>query len=369
MKQDIPDHIERIAPYVPGRPEEDLPQSPGSEPPVKLASNENSLGPSPLALEAARAALAQSHRYPDGSGRPLRGALSRCYQVPPEQVILGNGSTELVELLARTFLGSEGWAVMAEQTFIMYRIAVLAVNGNAREIPLRRGRYDIEAMAAACDDRTVLVYIANPDNPTGTYVTHAEMEHYFLNVPPTAITVLDEAYAEYMERPDYPSGVEWLKAGRRVVVLRTFSKAYGLAGLRVGYGLAPADLVVGMERVRSPFNTSRVGQAAALGALEDHGHVERSRALVQTGREFLEIEFKRRGLSYTASVTNFVLLDVGRDAEEVHRALMERGVITRPMGPYRFPTSLRITVGTEAENRRLLAALDRVLGDPGGPLP
>jgi histidinol-phosphate aminotransferase len=365
VSHDLPDHISRISPYVPGRPEEDLGCPPGGESPLKMASNENPLGPSPRALESARAALEQSHRYPDGSGRRLRAALSRRFQLPPDQIVLGNGSTELVELLARTFLGGEGWAVMAERTFIMYRIAVMAVNGNAREVPLRGMRLDLMAMAAACDSRTVLVYIANPDNPTGTYVTREELEEYFRCVPPGVLTVLDEAYAEYLERSDYPSGVDSLRQGRRVAVLRTFSKAYGLAGLRVGYGLAPADVVSGMERIRSPFNTSRVAQAAALGALEDHEHVARSRSLAQEGREYLESEFQRRGWSYVPSVTNFVLLDLKRDAEEIHLRLMERGVIARPLGPYRLPSSLRVTVGTAIENRRFLEALDQVLSDSG----
>jgi histidinol-phosphate aminotransferase len=365
VSQRLPDHIARIAPYVPGRPEEDLERDPAGEPPAKLASNENPLGPSPLALNAARSALEQSHRYPDGSGRHLRAALSRKFRLPVEQIILGNGSTELVELLARTFLGRDAWAVMAEQTFVMYRIAVMAVNGNAREVPLREMHHDLEAMAAACDERTVLAYIANPDNPTGTYATQEAVERFLGRVPSSVLTVLDEAYAEYMDRADYPSGVELLRRGERVAVLRTFSKAFGLAGLRVGFGLAPPDVVSGMERVRSPFNTSRVAQAAALAALEDQQHLERSREAVREGRELLEREFRRRGLAYVPSVTNFVLVDVGRDAEAVHRGLMERGVIARPMGPYRFPTSLRVTVGTAPENWRFLLALDAVLSESG----
>jgi histidinol-phosphate aminotransferase len=366
MSQGLPDNIARIRPYVPGRNEEDVEAGPGAAPPLKLASNENPLGPSPLALEAARSALAQCHRYPDGSGRRLRAALAEKFRLPEEQIILGNGSTELVELLARTFLGREGWAVMAQHTFVMYRIAVQSVNGNAREVPLRAMRHDLEAMsAAACAPATVLVYIANPDNPTGTYVTSAEMERYFSTIPEKVITVLDEAYAEFMEREDYPSGVELLRGGKRVVVLRTFSKAYGLAGLRLGFGLAPADLISGMERVRSPFNTSRVAQAAGLAALGDAEHVARSRGVVAQGREFLESELRRRGLSFVPSVTNFILLDAARSAQEVHRALMARGVIARPLGPYGLPTCLRVSVGTPAENARFLQALDAALGQSG----
>lgn len=362
MSPRLPDHIARIAPYVPGTSQEDLPDAPGAPPPVRIASNENPLGPSPRAMEAARKALPHSHRYPDGSGRLLRQALSSRLHVPVKQVVLGNGSTELVELLARTFLGPDGWGVMAEQAFVMYKIAVMAVNGHAREVPLRDMRHDLEALAAACDERTVLVYIANPNNPTGTYASTAELRRYFERVPPGVITVLDEAYAEYIDRPDYPSGLEFLHRGERIVVLRTFSKIYGLAGLRLGYGLAPADVVEGIERIRSPFNTSRIAQAAALAALDDQEHVDRSRVLNREGMALLEGEFSARGLRFVPSVANFILLDVGRDAEGVYQALLGEGVIPRPVGAYGFPTCLRVTVGTGPENWRLLSALDRVLG-------
>jgi histidinol-phosphate aminotransferase len=210
------------------------------------------------------------------------------------------------------------------------------------------------------------VYIANPNNPTGTYVTRGELEDYFRRVPPGVLTVLDEAYSEYLVAPDYPSGREALRQGRRVVVLHTFSKAYGLAGLRIGYGLAPPDVVEGLERVRSPFNTSRIGQVAALAALDDQEHLERSRTVNQEGLRFLEAEFGRRGLAGVRSVANFILVDFGRDAGPIDQALLRQGVITRPMTAYGLPTCLRISVGTEPENRRLLEALDRArAGGPG----
>ncbi len=361
MNRRLPDHIAGIAPYVPGRPEESIGEVAGGAQPIKIASNENPLGPSPRALEAAVNALRQSHRYPDGSGHLLREALAALHRLPASQILLGNGSTELVELLARTFLGRDGWAIMAGQSFVMYRIAVTAVNGRAREVPLNGMRHDLEAMAAACGPQTVLVYIANPNNPTGTYVTAEQIERYFDRLPAGLITVLDEAYAEYIDRPDYPSGLDLLRQGKRIVVLRTFSKIYGLAGLRIGYCAAPADLVEGMERVRSPFNTSRIAQAAALAALEDEEHLERSRTENRAGMVRLEEGFRRRKLSFVPSVANFVLVDVERDAEEVHQALLRQGVIARPMGPYRFPTSLRVTIGTEPQIELFLRALDGVL--------
>ena len=361
MSANPPDHISRITPYQPGKTEDDVPTAGGSEKPLKLASNENPLGPSPRAVAAARQTLDQCHRYPDGSGRLLREALSRRLRLPGQQILLGNGSTELVELLARTFLGRDGWAVMARQSFPMYRLAVMAVNGHCREVPLRNSRHDLIAMAQAADKDTLLLYIANPNNPTGTYVTAGELEEYFRQVPDSVITVLDEAYAEYLDLPDYPSGLESLRRGRRLVVLRTFSKAYGLAGLRIGYALAPENLVSEMEKIRSPFNTSRVAQAAALAALDDEEHLARSRNTNRTGLRILEQELRLRGVSFTSSVANFVLVHFGRPSEEVYQALLREGIITRPMTQYGFPEALRITVGAEGELRRFLGALDRVL--------
>jgi len=350
----------RFTPYLPGTPEEDIPVREGGDRPLKLASNENPLGPSPKALEAAQDALQHSHRYPEGSGRLLREELSRRWGFPADQVLLGNGSTEIVEILARSFVGGGGWAVTATPSFIMYRIAVLAANGFCREIPLRNQRYDLQAMAAACDESTTLVYIANPNNPTGTYVTKTELEDYFQRVPDTVLTVLDEAYGEYLTRKDYPSGVEFLRQRRRIIVLRTFSKAYGLAGIRLGYALASQEIIALLERFRSPFNTSRVAQAAALAALGDEQHLVRSRQSNQSGLQFLEQALTSRGIRFTPSVANFLLVHCDAAAEVVYQALLQEGVITRPMASYGLPNSLRITIGTEAENRRLLAALEQV---------
>jgi histidinol-phosphate aminotransferase len=364
MSARIPEHLSGLMPYVPGQSEESAGAGERFEAPVKLASNENPLGPSPRALEAARAELERSHRYPEGTGKQLREALGRRLGVPEKQIILGNGSTELVELLVRTFQGPEAYSVVPEGTFIMYRIAILAARGRLREVPLRDWRIDPAAVAAACDADTPLVFLANPNNPTGTYFTTSELEAYFRRVPRGVITVLDEAYREYLQQRDYPSGLDALRQGRTVVVLRTFSKAHGLAGLRVGYGVGPPDLIEAMEKVRSPFNTNRVAQAAALAALEDSEHLAATQETNRIGLEFLAAELARRGLEFTPSVANFYLVHFERDAEEVFRELLAEGVITRPMGPYGFARSLRISVGTPSQNQRLLGALDRVLGGP-----
>jgi histidinol-phosphate aminotransferase len=349
----------RFAPYVPGGSVEDLPTKPGAEGPLKLASNENSLGPSPMALEAARRALLQSHRYPEGSGRLLREALSRRWSLPVEQVLLGNGSTEIVEMLARTLVGAEGWAVMATPSFVMYRIAVLAANGHCREVPLEDMQFDLRAVAAACAETTSLVYLANPNNPTGTYATKTQMEDYFQRVPESVITVLDEAYGEYLDRADYPSGADFLRQGRQVIVLRTFSKIYGLAGMRMGYALASPQIVAALDRTRSPFNTNRVAQAAALAALGDEEHIKRSQKSNRLGLQYLEQGLASSGIPFTPSVANFLLVHCAAGAEAVYEALLQKGIMTRPMGPYGLPNSLRITVGTEKENRRLMAALQQ----------
>lgn len=363
MSSKLPRHVLRIPQYEPGMPEEDLASGEGGGRPLKLASNENPLGPSPLAVEAARGALEQIHRYPDGSGRLLREALAARWSFPAEQIVLGNGSTELVELLARAFLGGTAGAVIAKQSFIMYRIAVLAAKGRCLEVALRDMRYDLPRMARECDRGTALVYIANPNNPTGTYVSAAEMEEYFRTVPASVLTVLDEAYGEYVEAADYPSGLDFLRQGRNLVVLRTFSKAYGLAGLRLGYALASREVVATLERLRSPFNTSRIAQSAGVAALQDVEHLSRSRASNRAGLHMLQAELGRRGIRHVSSVANFLLVDFERPGEDVYRGLLKHGVITRPMAAYGFPQAVRITVGAEAENARLLAALDHLAAD------
>jgi histidinol-phosphate aminotransferase len=268
-------------------------------------------------------------------------------------------------MLARALVGRGGWAVTATPSFIMYRIAVLAAGGSCREVPLKNQRFDLKAMAAACDESASLVYIANPNNPTGTYVTRTELEDYLGRVPDSVLTVLDEAYGEYLDQDDYPSGADFLRQGSRIIVLRTFSKAYGLAGIRMGYALGTQEVIALLDRGRSPFNTSRVAQAAALAALEDQEHIQRSREVNLAGLQFLQQALTRLQIQFTPSVANFLLVHCEGPAETAYEALLERGVITRPMGPYGLPDALRITVGTEPQNRRLLTALEEVLRGPG----
>ncbi len=361
----IPNHLKQFRPYVPGKPIDEAERELGIERFVKLASNENPLGPSPRALEALHAACAGVNRYPDGSGHALRHALARRLGCDPSQIVLGNGSTELVEILAKSLLADGMGAVIAEQAFIMYRIAVLAMAAPLVQVPLLDNCHDLERMAAACDERTALVYIGNPNNPTGTYVGRERLNAYFARVPPHVLTVVDEAYFEYVGADDYPNCLEYLNAGHNVVVLRTFSKIHGLAGLRIGYGITASEFAHTLEAVRSPFNTSAVAQAAALAALDDTGHVERSRRQNATETRFLQDELTRRGIPYVPGVTNFILLRTGLQSEELYQRLLRQGVIVRPMAAYGFPNSARVSIGTRPENLRFLTALDRVLAESG----
>lgn len=356
-----PAHLEGLDRYEPGLSLEQAARDSGLREVVKLASNENPLGPSPRAVEAARAALHRVHRYPDGPATALRTALARRLGVAEAQVVVGNGSTELIDLLARAFLGPEDNAVISEGAFARFAQVVRARNGRARLVPMRDRAHDLVAMRAAMDARTRLVYVANPNNPTGTWSRKAEVEALLADLPPDVLVVLDEAYFEYAEDPDYPDGVEWVRAGRPVAVLRTFSKVHGLAGLRVGYAVAAPEVVEAVDVVREPFNSNVPAQAAALAALEDTAHVRKTVELTRTERTRLAAALRERGLTVPPSLANFLYVDLGRDAGPVYRGLVAEGVIVRPLRAYGFDTALRISIGSPEENARLLTALDAVL--------
>lgn len=357
----IPDHIRAIVPYVPGKPIEETERQLGLRRVVKLASNENPLGPSARAVEAIREAAARVHRYPDGGALALRQVLGTRLGIPAAQIVPGNGSTELVEIIAKAFLGPDRGAVVGAPAFIMYSIAVRGMGAPLRVVPLVDDRHDVRAMAGACDGSTALVYIGNPNNPTGTYVDRAAMEEYFRMVPPHVLTVVDEAYRDYVEAIDYPDCVEFLRAGSPVAVLRTFSKIHGLAGLRLGYAITPRVVAAALEAVRSPFNTSIPAQAAAVAALEDDAHIRRSRQENARERAFLSGELARRGLSFVPSMTNFLLVRSPMRGEELFQNLLRQGVIVRPMESYGYPDGVRVSVGTHDEVLRFLEALDIVL--------
>ncbi|MEW6337979.1 MAG: histidinol-phosphate transaminase [Acidobacteriota bacterium] len=357
-----PDYIRKLAVYVPGKPIEEVQRELGVSDIVKLASNENPLGTSPLALAAVERALPNLNRYPDGSGYALRKVLAALHGVETDQVILGSGSVELIEMLARAYLADGDEAVYSQQSFVSYKLAVDQVNGAAVTPPATAGHaHDLPALAAAVTERTKLVYLANPCNPTGTMFSRAELDAYFAVAGDRALTVLDQAYHEFVDRPDYPDGLDDLKAGRNVIVLRTFSKIYGLAGLRIGYGLGPVDVIATLNRVRSPFNTSSLAQVAALAALEDGEWVTRTREHNRAELRFLQAALAARGVCFVPSATNFVLVEFDTDVKELFLRFQQLGVIIRPLAGPGLADCARVSVGSRYENERFLAALDALV--------
>jgi histidinol-phosphate aminotransferase len=356
------EHILGIAPYEPGKPVEELERELGIHDAIKLASNENPLGPSDRVQRAITGALAALNRYPDGSGYYLRQALARKHEVTADQVVIGNGSNELIELIVRTFLRPGDEAVVPHPSFVVYPMIVQAAGGIRVMVMLRDSRIDLEAMARAITPMTKIVFIANPNNPTATIVTGDEVEHFMSRVPDRTIVVFDEAYLEFAQGPDFPDTLAYVAQGRKVVVLRTFSKSASLAGLRVGYGVADADAVSLMNRIRQPFNVNALAQVAALAALDDESHTLECVRMIEAGRHYLYDEFNALGVKYVPSRANFILVDVGRSASDIYQRLLKEGVIVRPLTPFGMESALRITVGTPQENRRLIKALRAVLG-------
>ena len=356
----IPPWLVSLVPYQPGKPIEEVEREYGIGHSIKLASNENPLGPSPRATAALAAAIQGVHRYPDGGGFYLKAKLAMRLGVGADQVVLGNGSNEILELLARCFLRPGEDAVMSEQAFVVYASVVQAAAGIPRAVPLRDFTHDLEGILAAVRKSTRLVFLGNPNNPTGTIYRRAAFERFLERIGKDVLVVADDAYAEYVDDPEYPQTLAYLKSGRLLVTLRTFSKIYGLAGLRIGYGVGPAEIMEVLERVRQPFNVNQLAQVAALAALDDEEHVERSRRTNRQGMRFLESAFARLGLAWVPSQANFVLVRVG-DGAAVYAKLLRQGVIVRPVGGYGFPEHVRVTVGTGEENRRFIAALERAL--------
>jgi histidinol-phosphate aminotransferase len=358
----VPEWIRSLAPYPPGMPIEELERELGIRDSIKLASNENPLGPSPKALAAIAAALASLHRYPDGSAFYLKRRLAERLGVAFEELVVGNGSNEIIELVVRTFLRPGDEAVMADQAFVVYRLVVQAAGGTPRIVPLRDFTHDLEAIAAAICPRTRLVFLANPNNPTGTIFRRTAWETFLRRVPSHVVVVADDAYAEYVDDPEYPDTIRSRGDGSvAVVTLRTFSKLYGLAGLRVGYGVASPAVIDAIGRIRQPFNVNSLALVGALAALDDEEHVRRTLALNRDGMAYLVAAFRRLGLEHVPSAANFVLVRVG-EAGRAYQALLRRGVIVRPMDVYGFPAHMRVTVGTRAENERFVEALAAVLG-------
>jgi histidinol-phosphate aminotransferase len=353
-----PSYVRSIAPYQPGKPISELAREMGLEESgiVKLASNENPRGIGPRTRAAIEGAIGEVARYPDGGGFALKQALSARHAVDAASIVLGNGSNDVLELVALAFLGPGRAAVMSQHAFAVYPLATQARGARSIVVPARDYGHDLEAMARAIDEETYVLWIANPNNPTGTLAAPEALEAFLRRVPERVVVVLDEAYNEYLAPGLRADSVKWLKRHPNLVVTRTFSKAYGLAGLRVGYGLAHASVADVMNRVRQPFNVNSIGLAAAAAALDDMEFVARSYAENLQGLKQLEEGARALGLEFIPSHGNFITLRVGK-AAEIFKRLLRRGVIVRPVAGYGLPEHLRVTVGTEQENERFLAAL------------
>ena len=357
--------VQALQPYQPGKPLADLEREYGIREAVKLASNENPLGPSPMALEVIRTQLQDLARYPDGNGFALKAALAAKHGVQAAQITLGNGSNDILELLARAFVTPDNEVIFSQHAFAVYPIVTQAVGAQAVITPARDWGHDLEAMSAAINDRTRLIFIANPNNPTGTWLKQQQLEQFLSRVPPQVVVVLDEAYFEYASDPamgasDYPNGMQWVKTYPNLVVTRTFSKAYGLAGLRVGYSVSQIAIADLLNRVRQPFNVNSLALAAAEAALQDQTHLAKGLACNIKGLQQYVQAFNDMGLEYIPSIANFICVKVG-DAAGVYEQLLRLGVIVRPVANYAMPEYLRITVGTAEENQRCISALQQVL--------
>jgi histidinol-phosphate aminotransferase len=360
----FPAHLQGLDRFEAGKPIAEVQRELGLRDVIKLASNENPLGPSPRAVAAAHAALAGVNRYPDPQATELRQALSAHLDMPVEQILAGNGSVEIIDLVARALLGPGDNAVISEHAFVRFRQIVAAHNHGARLVPMRDWTHDLAAMARAIDARTRLVFIANPNNPTGTWNRRAELEALVEALPAGCLLVLDEAYFEYAEDPDYPNGIELVRRGAPVLVTRTFSKVYGLGGIRAGYAVAAPEVLDAVLVIREAFGTNSLAQAAAAAALGDAPHVRRSVELNRKEKPRLAEALVARGFTVLPSLTNFVTFDTGRSGREVFQKLLARGVIVRPLDPYGMASFLRVSVGTPPENDAFLSALDAVLPRP-----
>ncbi len=351
-----PKHISSIQPYQPGKPIEELERELGITDSVKLASNENPVGPSPRAVKELQKNLADLNRYPDGSCYYLRSALAKKLRVKQGSLIFGNGSNEIIELAVRTFISSGDQAIMAHPSFVVYSTIVQAAKGKSVVVPLKDMKHDLKTMASKITKKTKMIFIANPNNPTGTINTKKEMDAFMKKVPDGVLVVVDEAYYEYVESRDYPDSMNYLKKGRDILILRTFSKIYGLAALRIGYGISTAGIVEEMNKIRQPFNVNTLSQKAALAALKDDKHLKKANSVNHKGKKYLYKELDKLNIKYIPTEANFIFMLLGNEsAPKLYKSLLKQGVIIRPMGP----AAARVTIGLPAENKRFIEALKK----------
>jgi histidinol-phosphate aminotransferase len=353
--------LRELVSYEPGKPIEDVARELGLRPEqiIKMASNENPLGPSPKALAAMQEMLLRSHYYPDGGGYYLREAIAQKVRVTRQHVILGCGSNEIIEFIGKAFLNPGDDIIMARHAFVVYKLMATLFGANTIEVPDPEFAHDLDAMLAAITPQTKEIFIANPNNPTGTLLAQEEIDRFMARVPEEVVVVFDEAYYEFL--PDPPDTLKFVREGRNVVVLRTFSKIQGLANLRIGYGIAKPDLVDVLQKTRQPFNANGIAQAGALAGILDDEHQQRTRELTWEGRDFLQREFSAAGLEFVPSHANFVLVRVG-DGKRIFSELMKRGIIIRDMNAYGLPEWIRVSIGTMEQNRRFMEELRGLIG-------
>lgn len=360
VKQLVRNCVLKIKPYKPGKPIEELKREFNLRNIRKMASNENALGASAKAVAAIKKHLADINRYPDGECFYLKKALAKKYGLKAESLIIGNGSDEIINLAVRAFINKGDEVVIAEPTFLIYKLAATLADAKVITVPLKAYRYDLAAIKSKITNRTKLVFIANPDNPTGSYVTRDEIENFLRGLPKQVIVFFDEAYYEYVESKDYPNTMEYLGRGH-IIISRSFSKIYGMAGLRIGWATASREIIGYLNSVREPFNVNRLAQVAAGAALDDKKHVERSKKMVRIGRKFLCEEFNKLNLFYVRSVTNFILVNLGGKAGFIYNRLLGKGIIVREMSDWGLSNFIRVTIGTMPENRLFLKELKKIM--------
>ena len=361
MRRIAKKNVLKVKPYLAGKPVEEVKRDMGLKSVFKLASNENPYPPSPKVLFQIKKKLKELNRYPDGNCFYLRKALAKEFKVSEKQLIFGNGSDEIIVLATRAFAGTSDEVIIAKPTFLIYEIASRVSGAKIKLVPLKDFRYDLKAMKKAVTKKTKIIFIANPDNPAGTYVTKREVENFFKGLRKDILVFFDEAYYEFVNRSDYPDSVSLLKKHKNIIFTRTFSKIYSLAGLRVGYGVASEEIIDILSRVREPFNVNSVAQVAALASLKEKAYYKEILKIINKEKAYLYKNFEKMGLSFVDSVTNFILVNVRRDSFDVFQKFLTKGVIVRDMGFWGLDTFIRVTVGTPKENKRFIKALKEIL--------
>lgn len=354
--------IRHLTPYQPGKPIEEVERELGITSTIKLASNENPLGTSEHVLQAIKQALCNTHIYPDGGQYELKQALSNYLALPPSHITVGNGSENILELIVKAYLHLNDSAVISEFAFLTIEILIRASGAILKIAPATRWGHNVDNMINAIDGKTRVLFLVNPNNPTGTYTNKADFEKLLANIPPHIIIVVDEAYSEYIDKPDYPNALSYLSNYPNLVITRTFSKVYGLAALRLGYAVSSPEIADMLNRARLPFNVNSLVAKAGCAALEDQEHVAKSVAITRQGMQQLEIGLREQGRAFIPSIGNFITIDVGH-GNEVYQKLLLEGVIVRPLHAYNMPRHIRVTVGTPEQNERFLNALMRVMHD------